>query len=153
MRLVDDSGFLQPITGANLKIDLKTGAGANLSYDTGVNSNTLNLDATVTNTTLNSGCSWNGNPIGAANISNGQVSDTKFQRLNGLTSTILQSSMEDSDNDVCALDANGLVPTTNLPGSVGDTIEVAGLASLPATGDPLKIYATTDNNKSHRWSG
>jgi hypothetical protein len=54
---------------------------------------------------------------------------------------------------VCPLDANGLVPTSNLPGSVSDIIEVANFAALPSTGDPLKRYVTTDNNKLYRWSG
>ena len=45
------------------------------------------------------------------------------------------------------------MPTSNLPGSVSDIIEVANFAALPSTGDPLKIYVTTDNNKSYRWSG
>ena len=81
------------------------------------------------------------------------VSDTEFQRLNTLTSAILHSSDKNISSGVCPLDANGLVPTSNLPGSVPDTIEVVNFAALPSTGDPLKIYVTTDNNKSYRWNG
>ena len=38
-------------------------------------------------------------------------------------------------------------------GDIPSFIEVADYAALPSTGAPLKIYVTTDTNKSYRWSG
>jgi len=47
--LVQDSlDFLKTITGANLKETLKPTSGSNLSYGTGINVNTINLDNTIT---------------------------------------------------------------------------------------------------------
>ena len=47
--LVQDSlDFLKTISGANLRESLKPTEGSNLSYGTGVNVNTLNLDNTIT---------------------------------------------------------------------------------------------------------
>ena len=144
---------LKTIRGDKLKQDIRLTAGSNLSYGTDAASNTLSLDASMTSTTLSTGCTWNGNAIPATKLSDGSVSDAEFQKLNGLTSAILQTADKNVGNGICPLDVNGLVPTSNLPGSVSDIIEVANFASLPATGDPLKIYVTTDSNKSYRWSG
>ena len=50
--LVQDSlDFLKNITGANLRESLKPTEGSNLSYGTGVNVNTLNLDTTISGLT------------------------------------------------------------------------------------------------------
>ena len=147
------SNELKTITALNLKSDIILTAGSNLSYGTDAASNTLSLDGSITSTTLSTGCVWSGNAIPANKLSDGSVSDTEFQRLNSLTSAILQTADKNVASGVCPLDVNGLVPTSNLPGSVSDIIEAANFASLPAMGDPLKIYVTTDNNKSYRWSG
>lgn len=40
-----------------------------------------------------------------------------------------------------------------LPGYVDDVIEVENFDSLPEVGETGKIYVTTDNNKTYRWSG
>ena len=51
------------------------------------------------------------------------------------------------------MDANGKVPTAQLPSFVDDVIEAANYAALPATGEAGKIYVTLDDNKTYRWSG
>jgi len=56
-------------------------------------------------------------------------------------------------NGVATLDANGLVPSGQLPSYVDDVLEYANLAALPATGEASKIYVTLDDNKQYRWSG
>lgn len=56
-------------------------------------------------------------------------------------------------NGVATLDANGLVPSGQLPSYVDDVIEVENYASLPTTGEAGKIYVTKDDNKTYRWSG
>ena len=56
-------------------------------------------------------------------------------------------------NGVATLDANGLVPSSQLPSYVDDVIEAADFASLPATGEGGKIYVTLDDNKTYRWGG
>ena len=156
--LQDGLGFLKTITGTDLKADLKTGAGDNLSYGTGSNINKLNLDPNISNTSLDNNCSWNGNLISAPKISNGSVSDAEFQRLNGLTSSILQTSDKGADSGVCALDSNGFVPTANLPASIDDIRNFADVAAFPEIGeDPPPeagiIYVALDSRKSYRWNG
>ena len=54
---------------------------------------------------------------------------------------------------VATLDANGLVPSSQLPSYVDDVIEAANFAALPAEGEGGKIYVTLDNNKTYRWGG
>ena len=147
------SNNLKTITGANLKSDIRLSAGDNLEYGTGINSNKLSLKTALTNTSLNTGTSWNGNLIGSAKLSDGSVSDTEFQRLNGITSAILETSDKNTANGVCGLDANGLISNAQLPSSVNDIIEVANFAALPSTGESSKIYVTLNNHKAYRWSG
>ena len=50
--LQDGLSFLKTITGAAMRESLKPTAGSNLSYGTGANSNRLNLDGSITSTTL-----------------------------------------------------------------------------------------------------
>ena len=54
---------------------------------------------------------------------------------------------------VAELDANGRVPSTQLPSYVDDVLEFANLAALPVTGEVGKIYIAIDTNKTYRWSG
>ena len=114
---------LKTITGLKLKEDIRLTAGDNLSYGTGVDSNTLGLDGSITSTTLSTNCNWAGNLIATSKISDGSVSDTEFQRLNGLTSAILQSSDKGIASGLCPLDSNSIIPNQYLPGSVSDIIE------------------------------
>lgn len=54
---------------------------------------------------------------------------------------------------VATLDANGFVPSSQLPSYVDDVIEAANFAALPAEGESGKIYVTLDDNKTYRWGG
>ncbi len=56
-------------------------------------------------------------------------------------------------NGYAELDSNGSVPSAQLPSYVDDVLEYADFASLPTTGETGKIYVTTDDNKTYRWSG
>lgn len=51
------SNQLKTIRGDKLKEDIRLTGGTNLSYGTGINSNTLNLDTVISNTTLSTNCS------------------------------------------------------------------------------------------------
>ena len=149
----NQNNAMKTITGANLKSDIRLTAGTNLSYGSGSDSNKLSLDSTIENVALDSGCSWGGNLILAPKISNGSVSDAEFQKLNGVSSAILQSNQKNQNNGVCGLDSNGIILNAQLPSSVNDIIEVNNFASLPGTGESSKIYVTLDNHKAYRWSG
>ncbi|MCI4436703.1 MAG: hypothetical protein JHC33_07855 [Ignisphaera sp.] len=56
-------------------------------------------------------------------------------------------------NGIATLDANALIPASQLPSYVDDVLEFSGLASFPTTGEAGKIYVALDTNKTYRWSG
>lgn len=56
-------------------------------------------------------------------------------------------------NGYASLDANGLIPATQLPSFVDDVLEYSALANFPATGESGKIYVALDTNKTYRWGG
>ena len=56
-------------------------------------------------------------------------------------------------NGVAELDANGKVPSAQLPAYVDDVLEYASLSAFPATGESGKIYVSIDTNLSYRWTG
>jgi hypothetical protein len=58
-----------------------------------------------------------------------------------------------ANSGVAELDANGKVPSAQLPSFVDDVLEYANLAAFPTTGESGKIYITQDTNKTYRWSG
>jgi len=65
----------------------------------------------------------------------------------------IASTLKGVANGVAELDANGLVPSSQLPSYVDDIIEVADYDHLPISGESGKIYVTLDTNKTYRWSG
>ncbi|NBR62017.1 MAG: hypothetical protein EBT86_10340 [Actinobacteria bacterium] len=51
------------------------------------------------------------------------------------------------------MDADGKVPSNQLPSYVDDVVEFANLASFPATGSQGLIYVDLNTNRTYRWSG
>jgi len=54
---------------------------------------------------------------------------------------------------VAELDASGKVPAAQLPSYVDDVLEYPAKSNFPATGETGKIYVSTNDNKTYRWSG
>ena len=76
--------------------------------------------------------------------------------VDGVTSALagkVDTSSVGSANGVAELDANGRVPSSQLPSYVDDVLEYVDLAHFPATGETGKIYIAEDTNKTYRWSG
>lgn len=48
---------------------------------------------------------------------------------------------------------NGVIPSSILPAYVDDVLEYSSNTALPSPGETGKIYVTTDDNKTYRWSG
>lgn len=67
--------------------------------------------------------------------------------------TKLNASEKGVANGVATLDANGLVPSSQLPSYVDDVLEYTNLAAFPGTGETGKIYIALDTGKIYRWSG
>lgn len=58
-----------------------------------------------------------------------------------------------ANSGVAQLDANGKVPSSQLPSYVDDVESYASQSAFPATGETGKIYIAEDTNKTYRWSG
>lgn len=56
-------------------------------------------------------------------------------------------------NGVASLDANGKIPTSQLPSYVSDVLEFRSFDRFPTTGEVNKIYIALDTNKTYRWGG
>lgn len=56
-------------------------------------------------------------------------------------------------NGYAGLDADGKVPSNQLPSYVDDVVEFANLASFPASGSQGLIYVDLATNRTYRWSG
>ena len=54
---------------------------------------------------------------------------------------------------VATLDSTGKIPSAQLPSFVDDVIEVNDFETLPEQGEVGKIYVTTTDNKTYRWTG
>lgn len=74
---------------------------------------------------------------------------TAHQSLSGK----LDTSLKGAANGLAELDANGKVPSTQLPSYVDDVLEYSTKSSFPATGETGKIYVDTTTNLTYRWSG
>ena len=70
-----------------------------------------------------------------------------------VNSKTIAATAKGAANGVAELDANGKVPSSQLPSYVDDVIEVASYSNLPTTGETGKIYVTLDTDKTYRWSG
>ena len=73
--------------------------------------------------------------------------------LHALDAGTLKTSQKGANGGLAELDANGKVPSSQLPSYVDDVLDYADLASFPATGETSKIYVDTSTNKTYRWSG
>ena len=65
----------------------------------------------------------------------------------------LASSLKGAASGVAELDANGKVPTSQLPSYVDDVLEYSAKSGFPSTGETGKIYVDTSTNKTWRWGG
>ena len=86
----------------------------------------------------------------------GKVDDTEFASFQEANTAALNNKVETSAvgaaNGVAQLDANGMVPASQLPSYVDDVVE-GTYETFPATGETGKIYVDTETNKTYRWSG
>jgi hypothetical protein len=65
----------------------------------------------------------------------------------------INTSQKGVSNGVAQLDANGIIPSSQLPSYVDDVLEYASNSLFPATGESGKIYLNTTNNLTYRWTG
>ena len=96
--------------------------------------------------------------IGLANTENkssetirNEITSQNVTRALGYTP--INSTLKGSNNGLAELDANGKVPTSQLPSYVDDVLEYSSKSAFPTTGESGKIYIATDTNLQYRWSG
>lgn len=65
----------------------------------------------------------------------------------------ISTSAKGVNGGVAELDANGKVPSSQLPSYVDDVLSYNSVSSFPATGEDGKIYIAKDTNLSYRWTG
>ena len=65
----------------------------------------------------------------------------------------ISSTEKGAANGVAELDANGKVPSSQLPSYVDDVLEYSSVSAFPATGESGIIYVDTTANTTYRWSG
>ncbi|MBH57688.1 MAG: hypothetical protein CMJ82_10940 [Planctomycetaceae bacterium] len=96
----------------------------------------------------------NKNVIGLGNVDNTADADKPVSGLQqSALDAKLDSTLKGTANGLAELDAQGKVPTSQLPSYVSDIEEYANLASFPATGAADKIYVAIDTGYIYRWSG
>ena len=88
--------------------------------------------------------------------STSQIPTLAISKISGLQTALdgkLATSLKGAANGLAELDANGLVPSSQLPSYVDDVLEYASKSAFPATGTSGKIYVALDTNLTYRWSG
>lgn len=65
----------------------------------------------------------------------------------------IAATAKGANSGVAELDANGKVPSSQLPSYVDDVLEYSAKANFPATGETGKIYVDTATNLTYRWGG
>lgn len=101
------------------------------------------------------GSTYGGGTAGNVLTSNGTSiywSPITWSSVSGAPDYILTSA-KGTANGVASLDANGKVPSSQLPSYVDDVLEYNNLSSFPASGTSGIIYIAKDTNKTYRWSG
>lgn len=91
-----------------------------------------------------------GNLTGNASTATNATNDANGDPI---ASTYLKASQKGVNSGVAELDANGKVPSSQLPSYVDDVLEYASESAFPATGETGKIYVDTGTNTTYRWSG
>lgn len=65
----------------------------------------------------------------------------------------LDKSEKGTAGGVAELDANGKIPSDQLPSFVDDVVEYPSVSAFPSVGESGKIYISTSNTTAYRWSG
>lgn len=74
-------------------------------------------------------------------------------KINTLLASKLSATLKGVANGVAELDANGRVPSQQLPSYVDDVIEYQGSENFPTYGEADKIYVDTLTGLTYRWGG
>lgn len=125
------------------------------------NNTTKNKTITITkgnNTTSDVTITVTKSDVGLGNVDNkssatirGEI--TKDNITKALGYTPVDTANKGSANGLAELDANGKVPSSQLPSYVDDVLEYSSKSEFPTAGETGKIYVDTTTNLTYRWSG
>lgn len=82
-----------------------------------------------------------------------EIDEEAEAMLTTLRSTFVQKSEKAKANGIATLDGGGKVPAAQLPSYVDDVLEFPAKSVFPATGETGKIYISTNDGKTWRWTG
>ena len=136
------------------------GSGDSLVFTDSSNSNkveksSVTFDGSTTNQFLSKKGTWSDTVANATNATNDANG-------NDISRTYIKVAQKGVANGVATLDANGKIPTSQIPGSYDDVKEgyyyngkfysdSAHTTEIPAESD--KVYVDMESNKTYRWSG
>lgn len=159
-----ENGVLQPIAGGIIASSSNGVSIDNVIKDLSISGRTITYtkgDGTTGTLTTQDNNTW----TKVSTTADGYISklsgnSAQWLNGNGAWSTptaanvgALATTTKGAANGVAELDANGKVPTAQLPSYVDDVLEYAAKANFPTTGETGKIYIDLSNNKTYRWSG
>lgn len=143
--LTNDSGF---ITDAGVtSFNGNTGAITYTAPVTSVNGQTGEVTVSVP-----SASTTTPNMDGTASAGSG-TTWARADHIHPTDTSRMAANLKGTANGVAELDANGKVPTSQLPSYVDDVLEYNATTDFPATGETGKIYVATSTNLTYRWSG
>jgi hypothetical protein len=70
-----------------------------------------------------------------------------------ISAEYIHNSAKGVSNGVATLGADGKIPSSQLPSYVDDVLEYGNKSNFPGVGESGKIYVSTVDNKTYRWSG
>lgn len=83
-----------------------------------------------------------------------KVVNSAISNLNTLVGdTSVTTQINNAIASKADIDANGKVPSSQLPSYVDDVLEYSAKSNFPSTGESGKIYVDTATNLTYRWSG
>lgn len=128
-------------------------ARTSIAFDGSTTTKALTPKGTWENFTNNTGTitgiKMNGSSKGTSGVVDLGTVITSHQDISGK----MNANLKGAANGVAELDANGKVPSSQLPSYVDDVLEYDSLSNFPSTGETGKIYVAKDTNKTYRWSG
>jgi hypothetical protein len=149
-RVKTSDGWSDPISYATSSESVEMTNGTDLQ--TKMNA----VDQTISSHTSNTSNPHNvtKSQVGLGNVDNTSdankpISTATQTALDGKLSTNLKGA----NSGLAELDANGKVPSSQLPSYVDDVLEYSSKSSFPTTGETGKIYVDTSTNLTYRWSG
>lgn len=162
--LTNDSGFITSDSDEKVKQTANTSSNSALrvlfapnvldtDYTGNVNKNS-NFTYNPSTKALATGGTVDGYKLAAASAKEVDTSITATSTSSNLPTSQavanLVKEMKGANNGLAELDANGKVPSSQLPSYVDDVLEYTSQSAFPATGETGKIYIAQDTNKTYR---